>query len=64
MVAVDRQEKGRGNQTALEEIASETGISVAPIITISEAVVHLVGTGQLSADDAQRIRTHLAQAAA
>ena len=63
VVAVDRQEKGRGNQTALEEIASETGISVAPIITISEAVVHLTGTGQLSSDDAQRIRAHLAQAA-
>ncbi len=64
VVAVDRQERGRGNQTALEEIASETGISVAPIITISEAVTYLVGAGTLADSDAQRIRAHLAQAAA
>lgn len=67
VVAVDRQEKGRGNQTALEEIAAETGIVVAPIITISEAVVHLLahdvdGTRYLTEADAARIRAHLAQA--
>ena len=70
VVAVDRQEKGRGNQTALEEIAAETGIIVAPIITISEAVVYLLahdahdgdGTRYLTEADAARIRAHLAQA--
>ena len=67
VVAVDRQEKGRGNQTALEEIAAETGIIVAPIITISDAVVHLLahdvdGTRYLTEADAARIRAHLAQA--
>lgn len=67
VVAVDRQEKGRGNQTALQEIAAETGILVAPIITISEAVAHLLahevgGTRYLTDADAARIRTHLAQA--
>lgn len=64
VVAVDRQEKGRGNQTALGEIAHETGITVSPIITITEAVAHLLATGQLAEVDAQRIRVHLAQAAA
>ena len=64
VVAVDRQEKGRGNQTALAEIAHETGITVSPIITITEAVAHLLATGQLAEVDAQRIRVHLAQAAA
>ena len=63
VVAVDRQEKGRGNQTALEEIAQETGIALSPIITITEAVTHLLSTGQLAEVDAQRIRVHLAQAA-
>ncbi len=67
VVAVDRQEKGRGNQTALEEIAADTGITVAPIITISEAVAHLLahevgGTRYLTDADADRIRSHLAQA--
>lgn len=67
VVAVDRQEKGRGNQTALEEIAAETGITVAPIITISEAVAHLSahevgGTRYLTDADAARIRAHLARA--
>ncbi len=67
VVAVDRQEKGQGNRTALEEIAAETGITVAPIITISEAVTHLLtpspdGTRYLTDADAARIRAHLAQA--
>jgi orotate phosphoribosyltransferase len=67
VVAVDRQEKGQGSRTALEEIAGETGISVAPIITISEAVTHLLtsspgGTSYLTEADAARIRAHLAQA--
>ena len=68
VVAVDRQEKGhekgQGSQTALEEIAGDTGIIVAPIITITDAVAHLLGTGHLSEAEAQRIRIHLAQAAA
>jgi orotate phosphoribosyltransferase len=64
VVAVDRQEKGQGNRTALEEIAAETGITVAPIITISEAVEHLLATGTMTAADGARIRAHLAQAAA
>ncbi len=69
VVAVDRQEKGRGQQTALEEIAAETGIIVAPIITISEAVAHLLthdvnGMRFLSPADAARIHAHLAPAAA
>ncbi len=68
VVAVDRQEKGqekgKGSQTALEEIAADTGITVAPIITITEAVAHLLSTGHLVDAEAQRIRAHLTQAAA
>lgn len=63
VVAVDRQEKGQGNRTALEEIAAETGINVVPIVTISEAVEHLLTAGTLAAADGARIRAHLAQAA-
>lgn len=64
VVAVDRQEKGLGKRTALEEIAAETGIRVVPIVTISEAVAHLAADGRLPSVEADRIRTHLAQAAA
>jgi orotate phosphoribosyltransferase len=62
VVAVDRQEKGRGDRTALEEIAAETGIRVTPIVTISEAVAHLVTGGRIKPEDAVRIRDHVAKA--
>jgi orotate phosphoribosyltransferase len=66
VVAVDRQEKGQqSGRTAIEEIASELAITVAPIITISEAVAHLTsaaGGARLSSADAERIRNHLAAA--
>ena len=64
VVAVDRQERGQSKLTALQEIAAETGVTVAPIITISEAVAHLLVDGRLAEADAARIRAHLAAAAA
>lgn len=64
VVAVDRQEKGQGSRTALEEIAHETGIRVVPIVTITEAMGHLSADGRLAAADAARIRAHLAANAA
>lgn len=67
VVAVDRQEKGRGNRTAVEELEQECGIRVAPILRISEAADHLerqevAGRRFLTAEDAARIRAYLAQA--
>ncbi len=62
VVAVDRQEKGRGERTALEEIAAETGIRVMPIVTISEAMAHLAASDRITAADATRIRDHVAKA--
>jgi orotate phosphoribosyltransferase len=66
VVAVDRQEKGAGQRTAIEEIAAELGVEVAPIIRIGDAVEHLAanpvdGRQVLAADDRDRIRDHLAQ---
>jgi orotate phosphoribosyltransferase len=63
VVSVDRQEKGTGSRSALAEIADECGVPVAPIITISEAVEHLAASGGLTADDAARVRAHVAAAA-
>ena len=65
VVAVDRQEKGQGQRTAIEEITAEMGVPVAAIITVSEAADHLVvnevaGRRFLTAEDRERIRRHLA----
>jgi orotate phosphoribosyltransferase len=65
VVAVDRQEKGQGSRTALEEITHEMGVPVSAIITVTEAADHLLandvaGRRYLSAEDRERIRQHLA----
>ena len=65
VVAIDRQEKGQGSLTAIEEIKRDLGITVAPIITISEAADFLVandvgGKRHLSKADRERIAAHLA----
>jgi orotate phosphoribosyltransferase len=64
VVAVDRQEKGRGNRSAVDEIIFELGVPVAAIITITEAADHLAandvaGKRFLTPEDRERIRKHL-----
>ncbi len=69
VVAVDRQERGTaGGRTAIEEIAAELGVTVAPIITITEAADFLAanevsGRRYLGAADRARIAAHLAASA-
>ena len=65
VVAVDRQEKGKGALTAIEEIRQELGITVTPIITITEAADHLAavpvdGRLFLTPELRGRIAAHLA----
>ncbi len=62
IVSVDRQEKGRGEKSALRELSDESGVEVVPIVTISGAVAHLAATGKLADVDADRVRAHLAAA--
>lgn len=64
VVAVDRQEKGQGQRTAIEEIIHELKVPVAAIISITQAADHLLahdvaGHRYLTAEDDQRIRQHL-----
>jgi orotate phosphoribosyltransferase len=59
VVAVDRQEKGQGSKTAIEEIRQELGVTVAPIITITEAADYLASTKALSPELRAKIAAHL-----
>jgi orotate phosphoribosyltransferase len=66
VVAVDRQEKGHGKRTAIEEIQHELGVTVAPIISITEAADFLLahdvhGKRYLSKAEHERIIKHLAE---
>ena len=55
IIAVDRMEKGRGEQSALTELEQEFGVKVYPIVTIREVVSYLhnreIG-GRVYIDDA------------
>jgi orotate phosphoribosyltransferase len=56
IVAVDRQERGRGALTTKDELESELGVPVHPLVSITEVVAHLKGReidGKLPIDDAR-----------
>lgn len=59
IVAVDRQEKGQGSLSAIEELRKELGVQVSAIVTISEAADHLASIGALSAERRASISAHL-----
>lgn len=61
VVAVDRQEKGQGDLTAVQELSQAFGIPVVAGITITEAADQLLADGRLTPADRERIRAHLAQ---
>jgi orotate phosphoribosyltransferase len=66
IVAVDRQERGRGDKTTLRELREELGIDVRAILSISELVPYLHGrelAGKVVIDDAGRaaIEAYLAE---
>jgi orotate phosphoribosyltransferase len=66
IVAVDRQERGRGDKTTLRELKDELGVDVRAIVTIRELVEWLHGReidGQVALDDAGRaaIEAYLAE---
>ena len=64
VVAVDRQEKGKGELSAREEIEQDFGLPVRPLMTISGVVDALEsqsidGVDPLAPELLQRIRAHL-----
>ncbi len=61
VVAVDRQERGRGDRTTLTELQEELGVGVHPLLSIREVVSHLHGRaidGQVLVDDARAAAIH------
>jgi orotate phosphoribosyltransferase len=66
VVAVDRQERGRGEEAALVELEREFGLRAVAIVTLDEIVRHLRGRtidGRVVLDDelAGRIAAHRAR---
>jgi orotate phosphoribosyltransferase len=66
VIAVDRRERGPSGRSTAEELESELGLQIRPIITIHELVAHLHGReldGQIILDDARlaAIRGYLAE---
>lgn len=66
VVAVDRQERGRGAKTTLAELRDELGVQVHPIVTVRELVDYLRGReidGRvvLDEDHAKAIEAYLAE---
>ena len=43
IVALDRQEKGKGELSAIQEVEQNFGISVASIINLSHLITYLKG---------------------
>lgn len=66
VVSVDRQERGRGERSALAELSEEFGMRTFAIVTLNEIVEHLAGRevgGRVVLDEAQlgRIEAYRAE---
>lgn len=66
VVAVDRQERGSGDKTTLEDLQQELGVRVLPLLSIRDVVAHLKGRnvgGRVVIDEARAaaMLEHLAE---
>ena len=61
VIAVDRQETGPDGMDACSKFTADTGIPVAPTVTMTELLTHLESTGRLPALDRARCAAYLAQ---
>lgn len=46
LLAVDREEKGQGEESAVQEAEREFGLKVAPIVTLGHLIEYLEGSGE------------------
>ncbi len=61
VVAVDRQERGKGDATTLTELQDELGVPVLPVLSITEVVTDLSERGALDAARRDAVLSHVQQ---
>lgn len=61
VIALDRMETGSDGRDACGAFASDTGIPVAPVVTMTEVLGHLRATQRLPDADLARCRAYLTQ---
>jgi len=57
VIAIDREERGRGEQSAVAELQAEEGLTVVPLITLTDIVAWLEQTGE-HADELENLRAY------
>jgi orotate phosphoribosyltransferase len=60
VIALDRQERGRGERSAIQEVEQDLGLPVTSIVTLADLQAWLEG-GAGNADTLERIRAYRAQ---
>ncbi|HEY9149660.1 MAG TPA: orotate phosphoribosyltransferase [Gammaproteobacteria bacterium] len=60
VIALDRQERGRGERSAIQEVEQDLGLPVTSIVTLADLQVWLEG-GAGNADTLERIRAYRAE---
>lgn len=50
LVAMDRQERGQGDLSAIQEVEQEYGVSVASIVKLDDLVAYLAGRSDMTAE--------------
>lgn len=58
IVSVDRQERGRGEQSALVEVGEEFEMPTFAIVTIDQVIEHLNERGVLTPEQLERVRAY------
>lgn len=61
VVAVDRQERGKGDTTTLQELREELGAPVVPVLSITEVVQDLAERGTLDPARRDAVLAHVAE---
>ncbi|MEM6995038.1 MAG: orotate phosphoribosyltransferase [Myxococcota bacterium] len=61
VVAVDRQERGQGDATTLDELTDELSVPVVPVLSITEVVQDLTARDALDPAQRDAVLAHVAQ---
>ena len=61
-ISLDRQERGQGSRSAIQEVRAELGLEVVSVATLADLIAHLrePGTGR-AGDEAERLEAYRAK---